>query len=98
MHAEGACQFQHSNVVDFVPPSDAKDAAQAAKVEAFQAVFLSSVRRPRFTAVQQRAEDAGLVHLQFGVPGQLTVSPHSLAQLGHDGGGFRDAPVDLHFK
>ena len=48
--------------------------------------------------MQQGTEDTGLVNLQFGVHSQLTVGPHSLALLGHDGSRFRDAPDDLHVK
>ena len=38
--------------------------------------------RPWFTAIQQGSEETHLLHLQFGVQGQLVIAPYSLAQFG----------------
>ena len=52
MHAKRTCFLQHSNIGDFVLSSDAHDPSQAVHMEAFQAVLLSGVCRPRLAAVQ----------------------------------------------
>ena len=62
VHAEGASTLQYSSVGDLVLPHDVQDATQAAEVEALQAVFLSCIGCSRFTAIQERAENAHLVH------------------------------------
>ena len=98
MHAERAYLLQNSCIGDSVLPPDPHDSSQAAKVEAFQAVLLSSVGCQRLTVVQQGAKDACLIHLKFAVQGQLVVFPHSLAQLRHDCSGLSDAFVDLGIK
>ena len=98
MHAERACLLQNSCFGDSVLPPDAHDSSQAAKVEAFQAVLLSSVGCPRLTAVQQGAKDACLIRLAFAVQGQLVGFLHSLAQLRHDCSGLSDAFVDLGIR
>ena len=71
---------------------------QAAEVKALQAVFLSCLGCPWFTAVQERAEDACLVHLELGVGSQLVVGPHPLAQSWHYTGSFYNVFVDLTVK
>ena len=53
VHAKRTCFLQHSNVGDFVLPCDAHDPSEAAQMEAFHAVLLSSLCRPRLAAVQQ---------------------------------------------
>ena len=52
LHAKRTCFLQHGNIGDFVLLCDALDPSQAAQMEAFQAVVLSSVCRPRLTAIQ----------------------------------------------
>ena len=79
IHAERAGLLQSSCVGDSVLPPYAHASSQAAKVETFQAVLLSSVVCPRLTTIQQSAEDACLIKLEFGVQGQLMVFGHSLA-------------------
>ena len=98
MHAERACHLQNSCVGDSVLPPDAHDSSQAAKVGAFQAVFLSCVGCPGPTTVQQGAEDACLIHLAFGVQGQLVVFSPSVAQPRHDCRSLGDAFFDFGIK
>ena len=51
VHAEGACFLQHCSVGDLILPCNAQDTSEAAEVEAFQAILLSGVCGPGFTAV-----------------------------------------------
>ena len=55
------------------------------------APILSRVGAPRFTAVEQRTENACLVEVHFGVLSQ----PGSLGQFGHGAGGFDDSLGDF---
>ena len=83
MHAHCAGLYQNSCVCDPVLPSDVKDAAEAAKVEALKTVFLFSVCGPGFATVQKGTGDARMVHFQLSVQRQSPVGPHPLVQSGH---------------
>lgn len=66
---------------------DAEDAPETTQIESVQAVFLSCVGGPSFTAMEQLAENACLVHVHFGSFSKVFVSPGSLAQFRHGAGG-----------
>ena len=60
-----------------------------------EAMLLLGICRPCLTAIQQDAEDTGLLHLNPGVPCECVVFPHPIGQSGHGGRSFADAFVDL---
>ena len=55
-----------------------------------EATLLSGICRPCLTAVQQDADDTGLVHLNPSVPCECAVFPQLIGQSGHGGRSFVD--------
>ena len=76
-------------------PLDAEDAPEASQMERVQAALLSHVGGPSFTAIKQRAENACLVDVHFGIVGQIFVFPGSLGQFEHGAGGLADSTGDF---
>ena len=66
-----------------VLPGDAQNPPEAMQMEEVESAFLAGVQCPGFTAVQQCADDAGLVDLHLGVGGQHGVVPYSCCKAGH---------------
>ena len=60
-----------------------------------EASLLSSVGRPRLTAIEESRQDAGLVDQDLCPFAQQAVAPDSLVQLGHDPCSFGDPRADL---
>ena len=56
-----------------------------------EAMLPSGICRPCLTAIQQDAEDTGLVHLNPRVQCVYAIFPHPLGQSGHGGRSFADA-------
>ena len=63
-----------------------------------QSRLLLGVQCPRFTAIKERAEDTGCVHLHCGAHGQLVVVPYSLCEPGQCGDNSPCAFVQLCFQ
>ena len=57
-------------VLDMVLPGDAQNPSKAVQVKGIQSEFLVGVQSPCFTAREQCAEHAGLIHFHLGVDGQ----------------------------
>lgn len=70
-----------------VLPLDAEDTPETSQIESVQALFLSCVGGPSFTAMEQLAEKACLVHVHFGSFYQAFVFPGSFGQFRHGAGG-----------
>ena len=80
LHAGDSSSFQDAIVCNFVLPGDLLDAVETVHVECIELLFLLDSQGPGLTAVQESAENAGSVDLDFGVLGQLGVGPYSLCQ------------------
>ena len=89
-NAHEAGSLEDLRVQNLVLPSDLQQAAKRAEVEAVEASLLSSVRRPRLTAIEESRQDAGLVDQDLCPFAQQAVAPDSLVQLGHDPCSFGD--------
>ena len=59
------CTCKNSLVCDPVVPFYSQDTAQGSDMNCVRLVLLGSVRSPCFTAIQQGAQDASLVHGHF---------------------------------
>ena len=94
-NAHEAGSLEDFRVRNLVLPSDLQQAAKRAEVEAVEASLLSSVRRPRLTAIEESRQDAGLVDQDLCPFAQQAVAPDSLVQLGHDPCSFGDPRADL---
>ena len=66
---------------------DGEDAPETSRIESVQAVFVSCVGGPSFTAMEQLTENACLLHVHFGSFSQVFVSRGSLGQFRHGAGG-----------
>ena len=82
-HAWYSCLSQDVLVLDTVLSGDAQNPSKAVQVESIESVCLVGVQRPYFTAIEQHAEHAGLIHLHLGVDGQHGVFPDPLCKVSH---------------
>ena len=64
-------------------PGDTQNPSKAVQVEGIESAFLVGVQIPCFTAIEQCAEQAGLLHLHLGVDGQHGVIPDPLCKASH---------------
>ena len=95
IHAGSVCQLEHFCVGDVILPFDAMDVPGALYVKCVEAMLLLGICRPCLTAVQQEAEDTGLIHLNPSGQCECAVFPHHLGQSGHGGRSFTNAFVEL---
>ena len=98
VHAGDSSSVQDAVVCDFVLPGDVQNVTETAHVERIELLFLSGSQGPGHTAVQEGAEGAGSVDLDFHLLSQLAVGPYSLCQTGHGRSCFADALVDLRVE
>ena len=82
-HAWYSCLSQDILVWDTVLPDDAQNPSEVVQVEGTESAFLVGVQSPFFTAIEQHAEHAGLIHLHLGVAGQHGVFPDHLCKASH---------------
>ena len=64
-------------------------------MEAVEFFLMPRVGGPRLTAVEEGAENAGLVDAQSGLLSESGVVPYTLVQFGHYCGCLGDPAVDL---
>ena len=96
-NAHEAGSLEDLRLRNLVLPSDLQQAAKPAEAEvgAVEASLLSSVRRPRLTAIEESRQDAGLVDQDLCPFAQQAVAPDSLVRLGPDPCSFGDPRADL---
>ena len=97
-NSRDVCSFEHCVVGHLVSPRDAKDASQAAHMEAVESPLLPAAQGPGFTAVQTGAHHTRLAHLYFCVLCELAVCPDSFCQLGECGSCLFNVSVELCLK
>ena len=73
-HGGKTSTLEDLGIGHLVTPMDAEDAAQAAHVEAFQFALLFGVCCPCLAAVDESADDAGIVHCHLCLNCQLCIS------------------------
>ena len=66
VHGGKTCDLEDLYVCNFVSPVDTEDATKTAQVEAVQFVLLSGVCCTCFAAIQESADDAGIVYCHLG--------------------------------
>ena len=75
VHGRKASACEYLGIWHFVTPFDAKDAAKTAQVEAVQLPLLFGVCCPGLTAMQERADDSGVVHCHLSWDCELWILP-----------------------
>ena len=76
-HAGDSSPFKGFIVGDVLLPGDTQDSSDASEAEGVQSLFLSGVKSPALTSVQESTENTSLIHCDLGVGRELGIFLHS---------------------
>ena len=97
-HRGEASACEDLNVWHFVAPLDVGDAVEAARVETVQSLLLLCVGCPCLAAVQQSADNAGIVYGYLGRNCELGVLPDTCGEPTKCCCGLPDTLLDLSIE
>ena len=76
-HAGDSSPFKDFIVGDVLLPGDTQDLPDASEVEVVQSLYLSGVKSPTLTSVNESTEKTSLILCDLGVGRELGIFPHS---------------------